>query len=389
VGVSNPAPFTGTPKFPWGSSRPGPNLYTDSIVKLDEASGKLIWYYQLTPHDLYDWDLENSPLLATVNGKQAVIDGGKAGILVALDAQTGKPLWKRPVGIHNGHDNDNLAALRGDYSKLHIPETIEPGDLGGIESQLATNGNTVFAAVNNLAGVQTGQGNKFVKFAVPLTEATGELVAVDAATGAIKWDTKLNSSPYGAATIANDLVFTTTFDGRLHAFDAGTGKEIWSTKLSAGTNAPVGVVGDTVITAASFSSGPGQKALIIAYRLGATGRLPTTAPSTPPTTSAPSTPEPSSAAGSVALAAKDDQLAYTTTTATAAAGKVTIKFTNDSSLQHNVVLTGPDRKIVGQTPTFHGGTKDFTANLKPGTYTYYCSVPGHRQAGMQGTLTVR
>ena len=239
VGVANPAPFTGTPKLPWGSSRPGPNLYTNSIVKLNASTGKLIWYYQLTPHDIYDWDMQNSPMLATVNGKQVVIDGGKAGIVVAVDAQTGKPLWKRPVGIHNGHDNDNLAAQKGDFSNLKIPETVEPGDLGGIETQLATNGKTVFAAVNNLATVYKGQGLKFASFAVPPAKGTGNFVAVDVATGKVKWDNKLKFSPYGAATIANDVVFTTTFDGTLHGYAVDTGKEIWSTKLSAGTNAPV------------------------------------------------------------------------------------------------------------------------------------------------------
>ena len=123
VGVSNPAPFPGAKGFPWGSSRPGPNLYTDSIVKLDEQTGKVVWHYQLTPHDIYDWDLENSPILSKANGKQIVIDGGKAGILVAVDAQTGKPIWKRPVGVHNGHDKDNLAALEG-----RLLEAARPGD---------------------------------------------------------------------------------------------------------------------------------------------------------------------------------------------------------------------------------------------------------------------
>ncbi len=85
-GIANPGPIgeTGWPKgYPWGTSRPGPDLYTDSVVKLSPA-GKLLWYYQLTPHDLYDWDLQNSPLLTTANGQAVVIDGGKGGILGKL-----------------------------------------------------------------------------------------------------------------------------------------------------------------------------------------------------------------------------------------------------------------------------------------------------------------
>jgi plastocyanin len=75
--------------------------------------------------------------------------------------------------------------------------------------------------------------------------------------------------------------------------------------------------------------------------------------------------------------------------ATAKAGKVTLQFTNNSALEHDVVLTSASNTILGQTPIFRGGTKSFTLKLAPGTYTYYCSVPGHRQAGMQGTLTVK
>jgi glucose dehydrogenase len=100
IGIANPGPIGQTPwpkGYPWGTSRPGPDLYTDSVVKLSPA-GKLLWYYQLTPHDLYDWDLQNSPVLTTANGQQVVIDGGKAGILIELDAQTGKLIWKLPVG---------------------------------------------------------------------------------------------------------------------------------------------------------------------------------------------------------------------------------------------------------------------------------------------------
>ena len=68
---------------------------------------------------------------------------------------------------------------------------------------------------------------------------------------------------------------------------------------------------------------------------------------------------------------------------------MTIQFTNSAPLTHNLTIQqGANGAGIGATPTFQGGTKTLTVNLKPGTYTFYCSVPGHRQAGMQGTLTV-
>ena len=120
-GTGNPGPFPGTSRFPWGSSRAGPDLYTDSIVKLNARTGQLQWYYQLTPHDLYDRDLQDPPILAGIGGKQVVIAAGKGGFVMALDAGTGELLWKRSVGIHNGHDNDGLYAMKHEYSKLQCP----------------------------------------------------------------------------------------------------------------------------------------------------------------------------------------------------------------------------------------------------------------------------
>jgi outer membrane protein assembly factor BamB/predicted lipoprotein with Yx(FWY)xxD motif len=297
VGVANPGPFPGTARYQWGSSRPGPDLYTDSIVKLNEKTGKPLWYYQLTPHDIYDWDMENSPVLSSAGGQPLVIDGGKAGILVAVNAQTGKLVWKRPVGVHNGHTDDDLYAEHGQTSKLHTPEVVEPGDAGGIESQLASNGTTVFAAVNNLAA--TYNGPAFANEKLPdFNKGTGDLVAVNEATGRVKWDVKLPSSPYGAVTVANNVVFTTTYNGTLYAFNASTGAELWHTGLGSNTNAPVAVVGDTVLAAASFP-GPSGHGSIVAYRLGAHGTLPaapTKPPATPTKPPAPPTKPPASSA---------------------------------------------------------------------------------------------
>src|SRR5690349_2724009 len=122
-GVGGPGPLPGTKRQPWGSSRPGPNLYTDSVVKLDAKTGKLEWYYQLTPHAVCVWDLQESPLLTKAGGRRLVIAAGKAGIVVALDQETGKPVWRLPVGIHNGHDRDGLRLMRNGYSGIRLPET--------------------------------------------------------------------------------------------------------------------------------------------------------------------------------------------------------------------------------------------------------------------------
>jgi len=85
---------------------------------------------------------------------------------------------------------------------------------------------------------------------------------------------------------------------------------------------------------------------------------------------------------------KEGQLAYNTKSLTAKAGKVTVEFSNPAPLAHNVTIESSSGATVGNTPTFTGGSKKLTVTLKPGTYKFFCSVPGHRQAGMEGTLTV-
>ena len=83
------------------------------------------------------------------------------------------------------------------------------------------------------------------------------------------------------------------------------------------------------------------------------------------------------------------ELAYTTTTASAKAGNVTIDFNNPQALTHDVQIEDAQGKEVGGTELIASGEDSTTVDLKPGTYTYFCSVPGHREAGMEGTLTVK
>src|SRR5439155_208585 len=90
LSVANPAPLYGTPKFPNGSSRPGPDLYTDSLVALDGQTGKLLWFRQVIPHDLRDYDLQVDAITATVpiKGVQTEVElvAGKMGKVYAYRA---------------------------------------------------------------------------------------------------------------------------------------------------------------------------------------------------------------------------------------------------------------------------------------------------------------
>jgi len=262
-------------------SQPGKRLYTDSTVALDGGTGKLKWYFQAVPDDFHDWDMQVSPIYTTSGGRSLVVGAGKMGYVYAMDAASGKLVWKTKVGVHNGHDQDGALALQHKLPKLTFPLTVEPGIVGGVETNMAVADGVVYVPVANLASLwktpDSGLG------AANFGQGTGEMLALDLATGRILWDTKLPQMADGDATVVNDLVFTTTFDGRLIAFARKTGKIVWNQKLPAFTNAPVAVVGDTLVTAASFPGGKGQTTEVIAFRLGAHGSF---APTTSSTTTA-------------------------------------------------------------------------------------------------------
>jgi plastocyanin len=126
---------------------------------------------------------------------------------------------------------------------------------------------------------------------------------------------------------------------------------------------------------------------------GSSSSASSSAAASPPATSSTAAAASSSGSASASLSIAADPsgaLKFTKSTLTAKAGTVTISFTNSSPLAHNLtVQQGTSGAVVAATPTFMGGTKTLTLKLKAGTYTFYCSVPGHRAAGMQGTLTVQ
>jgi len=263
LSIGNPAPFSSEGETAWGKSRPGPNKWTDSIVKLNTETGKMVWGRQVLPHDVYDWDLEAPVILRRVAGREVAVVGGKMGIVYGFDRESGALLWRRAVGKHNGHDNDNLAAMHGKLKNFPEGTRLLPGVYGGIETPMAADETTVYAPVDNQYSVLSGErmiSNQ------PFEEATGEIVAVSLADGHIRWARKLPHAVFGGATVANDIVFTTTYEGTVWALRTDTGTIAWRATLPFETTSPVAVAGDTLITAASGSYG--SDATVIAYRLG-------------------------------------------------------------------------------------------------------------------------
>jgi plastocyanin len=116
----------------------------------------------------------------------------------------------------------------------------------------------------------------------------------------------------------------------------------------------------------------------------------TTAAAPATTSSTSSTSAPTTSAQAIPVAANPEGLfKFMPASLSANAGKATITFTNRAPVEHNLTVASASGAVVGATPTFQGGTKTLSVSLTPGTYKFYCTVPGHRQAGMEGTLVVK
>jgi glucose dehydrogenase len=266
-GIGNPAPWPELAIAPDAGTRPGPNLYTSSMASLDPRTGALRWYVQAKPHDQIDHDFQLTPVLATVevDGQQRTlaIGSGKAGLVIAADAETGEEIWRVPVGEHNAY---------GDGQELPFPSatpvTVLPGPYGGVQSPLAFQDGLLFVPVVNLPFTYTDTVTE-----LDLATAQGAMLALDARDGAVVWQTEVSTFFAGGATVANDLVFGAGLDGLVRAFAIATGEEVWQWQAPVGINAPLVIAGDLLLVPAGgpffppTETPPGQGALI-ALRLG-------------------------------------------------------------------------------------------------------------------------
>jgi outer membrane protein assembly factor BamB len=249
-GIGNPYQSAAT-----AIADPSAQLYTDSDVNLDAATGKLRWYYQGLGNDFMDHDMQSSPIAATVNGAPAIIGSGKLGVVFAMNASTGKLIWKTPVGEHSRSDGYSAEAL--DHTlKLTAPYRILPGSLGGVLTDMSMAGGSVYVATVDLPFTVPKMS---YPLGIPDGNGTGEIVALNLATGRVEWDTKVPAMPFGATTVSNDLVFTTLYNGVLVAMNRSTGAIVYRHSLPASTNAPIAIAGNAIVVPAGGSTVFGAK----------------------------------------------------------------------------------------------------------------------------------
>jgi outer membrane protein assembly factor BamB len=223
---------------------PGPNLFTDCVVCLDARTGKMLWYYQATPHDLIGWDIGWNTLIADVDiggtRRRAVIAGSKNNHVYVLDAMTGKPLYS-PIRIgYNttplNSDKENLA----DMESVLKPGRYSPGHLGGINAPLTFAYNTIYVASQRLDQVAkyydallNGKKVKGVHLGHEDSPEYSTLYAIDAGRGEVKWTFFMKTTFQSAAiTVSGGLAFPIERAGVLHILNADTGEQVNEFNLS-------------------------------------------------------------------------------------------------------------------------------------------------------------
>jgi alcohol dehydrogenase (cytochrome c) len=257
-GTTNPYPYGGTRRYPNGGAYAGRALYTDSLVVLDAATGKLAWYDQVTPHDVRDYDFQLPPVIGELSGRPVVFGAGKAGLVIAWNRATHRRLWKTAVGVHR---NDSGSLPRR-------PVSVCPGLLGGAETPMASDGKRLYVPIVDLCMKGSSVGYEDLDRVDVAARGKGELVALDAVSGHAAWTHRFPQADFGCATVTGGVVFTSTFDGRLYGLDTRNGRTLWTASAPAGINACPSLATGTLLVGAGVKLTTGDVPELVAYRAG-------------------------------------------------------------------------------------------------------------------------
>jgi outer membrane protein assembly factor BamB len=224
---------------------------------LDAHTGNLLWYDQVTTHDVRDQDFQLPPILGQIGSTPVVFGAGKAGIVIAWNRDTHERIWQTEVGLHR-NDKGPLPARM---------VVVCPGLLGGVLTPMAYADGKLFVPVVDLCMRGSAVGYESLGALDVGGRGRGELVALDATTGKRLWVRRLPQAVFGCATAAEGVVFTVTFDGTVYAFDARDGSTLWKAKLRAGNNACPSLAGDTLLVGGGVPK-PGGVLELEAFRTG-------------------------------------------------------------------------------------------------------------------------
>jgi lanthanide-dependent methanol dehydrogenase len=282
-GTSNPGPWN-------VAKRPGDNKWTASILARDADSGELVWAFQVTPHDMWDYDAVNENILVDlpINGttRKALVHFDRNGFAYTIDRATGQVLlakpyvpmnWSSGVDLTTGRPVVNPAKMTNSAPKI---SNICPSLEGGKNQQPAAfspSTGLFYVPTNNLCmdwetrEVAYIAGTPYIGAMAPETGGPGgyrgEFIAWDATTGTKQWGIK---EPYpvwgGALATAGGVVFYGTLDGWFKAVDARNGTVLWQFKVGSGVvGNPVTYVGpDGKQYVAVYSGIGGDMGLLIA-----------------------------------------------------------------------------------------------------------------------------
>lgn len=243
-GTGNPTPVLN------GAPRPGPDLYTCSIVALNPDTGKLVWAFQASPHDTHDWDAVETPVLVDgdFQGKprKMLMQTSRNGYFFVLDRTSGKCLLSVPYGPVNwslGVDKEGRPIPNKAKEPAQDGRLIAP-DEGGLTNYRSPSFDPKTGLF--IVDAHPSYGIYFAKQADGTfgwagadygVWGKGELDAIDYQTGKIRWRHELGPGGSGAGVLTTDsgLTFTGDAEGNMLALATSDGKTLWH----AGTGAHI------------------------------------------------------------------------------------------------------------------------------------------------------
>ena len=248
---------TGNPGPDWdGAGRLGDNLYTCSVIALDPDSGKLKWHYQFSPHNEFDWDSTQIPVLADMDwqgrARKVMLWANRNGMSYVLDRATGEFLKGQPfvkVNWADGFDPKGRPIPVAGIAPTKEGTLVYPGNQGGTNWYNPSysprtgwfyvptweNTSTTYIKGDTPPVFREGQGfaGLFPRMGATTDDVYSAIQAIDPKTGQKKWSYRLSApmTEGGVLTTASDMLFSGGRDGAFFALDARTGKLLWQTRL--------------------------------------------------------------------------------------------------------------------------------------------------------------